>query len=106
MAGLAEEAGDGAVVVAGDFNSTPGMRQFRQLLSHGYQDAVAQSGSGLGPTYPSYEWVPPLVTIDHVLARNASATSIRAISLRDTDHRALLATIDIPLRKPAYSGNG
>ena len=101
MESLAAEAGDGAVIVAGDVNSTPDMRQFRQLLGDGYRDGVAQTGSGPGPTYPSYPWMPPLITIDHVLTRNASVSSIKTISLRNTDHYALLATIDIPLKKPS-----
>ncbi|NVN52777.1 endonuclease/exonuclease/phosphatase family protein [Mycolicibacterium hippocampi] len=77
MEGLAVEAGEGSVIVEGDFNSTPSMRQFRQLLSDGYRDAFAQTGSGPGPTYPSYPWVPPLTNIDLVLARNASVASIK-----------------------------
>lgn len=39
---LAEISGSGAVIVAGDFNSTPDMRQFRDLLTDGYRDAVEQ----------------------------------------------------------------
>lgn len=102
MESLAAEAGEGAVIVAGDFNSTPDMRQFRQLLSNGYRDSVAETGSGLGPTYPSYPWLPPLITIDHVLTRNASVSSVKTIALRATDHRALLATIEIPLDQPPH----
>ncbi len=102
MDGLAAVAADGALIVAGDFNSTPDMRQFRQLLGDGYRDAVAQRASGPGPTYPSYPWMPPLITVDHVSTRNASESSVRTISLRATDHRALLATVDIPLEKPSY----
>ncbi|WP_425294985.1 hypothetical protein [Mycolicibacterium vanbaalenii] len=37
MENLAAEAGNGAVIVAGDFNSTPDMHQFRQLLTNGYR---------------------------------------------------------------------
>ena len=48
----AEAADPGAVAVAGDFNSTPGMRQFRDLLSNGYRDAVEQTGAGYAPTLP------------------------------------------------------
>ncbi|WP_240760838.1 endonuclease/exonuclease/phosphatase family protein [Mycolicibacterium sp. CR10] len=99
---LAEITDDGAVVVAGDFNSTPDMRQFRDLLANGYRDAVEQAGTGVAPTYPSYPWFPPLITIDHVLTRNATATSIRTVELRDSDHRALLATIEI-LQNPVVS---
>ena len=96
MAGLADAAGPGAVVVAGDFNSTRDMRQFRDLLIGGYRDAVEQTGAGYAPTFPSYPLIPPLVTIDHVLTRNAGVSSIRTIDLPGSDHRALLAAVDLP----------
>ncbi|CAA0126131.1 Uncharacterised protein [Mycolicibacterium vanbaalenii] len=64
-------------------------------------DGVAQTGSGLGPTYPSYPFTLPLITIDHVVTRNASVSSLRTFSLRGTDHRALLATVQIPGKKPS-----
>lgn len=96
MAGLADAAGPVAVFVAGDFNSTPDMRQFRDLRIGGYRDAVEQTGAGYAPTFPSYPLIPPLVTIDHVLTRNAGVSSIRTIDLPGSDHRALLATVDLP----------
>lgn len=94
---LAAAAGPAAVIVAGDFNSTPDMRQFRDLLTNGYRDAVDQTGAGFGPTFPSRSWHPPLITIDHVLTRRAAASSIRTVYLRGSDHRALLATVQVPL---------
>jgi hypothetical protein len=33
------------------FKSTPGMRQFRDLLTNGYRDAVEQAGAGFAPTF-------------------------------------------------------
>lgn len=90
----------GTVIVAGDFNSTPDMRQFRDLLTNGYRDAVSSTGAGLAPTFPSNAVVPPLITIDHVLTRRAVVASVRAVSLSGTDHRALLATVRIPATKP------
>ena len=95
--GFAEAAGPAAVIVAGDFNSTPDMRQFRDLLTNGYGDAVEQTGAGFGPTFPSRTWHPPWITIDHVLTRRATATSIRTIYISGSDHRALLATVAVPL---------
>lgn len=86
----------GTVIAAGDFNSTPDMRQFRDLLTNGYRDAASSAGAGLGPTFPSSGAVPPLITIDHVLIRRAEVVSVTAVSVSDTDHRALLATIGIP----------
>jgi endonuclease/exonuclease/phosphatase (EEP) superfamily protein YafD len=94
---FAEAAGPAAVIVAGDFNSTPDMRQFRDLLTNGYRDAVEQTGAGFAPTFPSRTWHPPFITIDHVLTRQAAATSIRTVYIRGSDHRALLATVEVPL---------
>lgn len=99
---FADAAGPGTVVVAGDFNSTPDMRQFRDLLTNGYRDVVDQTGAGLAPTFPSDAWIPPLITIDHVLTRQARAASTRTIDVPGSDHRALLATVEIPI-DPAMS---
>ncbi|MCH9736624.1 MAG: endonuclease/exonuclease/phosphatase family protein [Actinomycetia bacterium] len=94
---FARAAGPAAVIIGGDFNSTPDVRQFRDLLTDGYHDAVDQTGAGFAPTYPSNTWYPPLLVIDHVLTRNAAATSIRTVDNPGSDHRALLATIKVPL---------
>jgi len=100
MAGLADAACRGAVIVGGDINSTPNMRQFRDLLSNGYRDAVEQTGAGSAPPFPSYPVFPTLVTIDHVLTRHATVSSIRTIDLPGSDHRALLATVELPRGHP------
>ncbi|ORB55105.1 endonuclease [Mycolicibacterium rhodesiae] len=94
---FARIARGGAVIIGGDYNSTPDMRQFRDLLTNGYRDAVEQSGSGFAPTFPSNRKIPPLITIDHVLTRNAAAESVRTIAVPGSDHRALLATIRVPI---------
>ncbi len=41
------------MTVGGDYNSTTDMRQFRDLLTDGYHDAVEQTGSGFAPTFPA-----------------------------------------------------
>jgi hypothetical protein len=92
-------AGRGAVIVGGDFNSTPDMRQFRDLLTDGYHDAVEQTGAGFAPTFPADTWFPPVITIDHVLTRHAVASSVSTIDIPGSDHRALLATIKVPLEQ-------
>ncbi|MDW5611088.1 endonuclease/exonuclease/phosphatase family protein [Mycolicibacterium sp. D5.8-2] len=97
LVGLAEAVGQGAVIAAGDFNSTPDMRQFRDLLVDGYHDAVRHTGAGLMPTFPSDTILPPVITIDHVLTRQANVTSIRSVDVGGSDHRALLATVDVPI---------
>lgn len=94
---IAEALGPAAIIVAGDFNSTPDMRQFRDLLTGGYLDAVEQTGAGYGPTFPSDPWLPPLITIDHVLTRHAAADAVRTVSVSGSDHRSLLAIVAVPL---------
>jgi endonuclease/exonuclease/phosphatase (EEP) superfamily protein YafD len=96
LSDVAAAAGDGAVVVGGDFNSTIDMRQFRELLTNGYRDAARQAGSGLTVTYPANKWYPPLLGIDHILTRNATAVSTSTVELPGTDHRAFLATVMVP----------
>jgi endonuclease/exonuclease/phosphatase (EEP) superfamily protein YafD len=94
---FADIGGPAAVIAVGDFNSTHDMRQFRDLLTSGYRDAVEQTGAGWSPTFPSRSSHPPLITIDHVLTRNAAASSIKTVYIPGSDHRALLATIQAPL---------
>jgi endonuclease/exonuclease/phosphatase (EEP) superfamily protein YafD len=66
------------------------------LLTNGYDDAAEQAGSGRDLTYPSNRRFPPLIGIDHVLTRNATAVTTETIEVPDTDHRALLATVMVP----------
>lgn len=93
---FAREAGAASIIIGGDYNSTPDMRQFRDLLTDGYQDSVQQLGSGFAPTFKADNWLPPLITIDHILTRNAAASSIRTAKIKGTDHRAVVATIRVP----------
>jgi len=86
----------GTVLVGGDFNSTDDHAQFRRLLTGGYHDAADQAGAGTTRSYPADRWFPPLIGIDHVLARGARATRARTVSVRGSDHRGLL--VDIVLR--------
>ena len=79
------------------------MRQFRDLLTDGYHDAVEQTGSGFAPTLPADTRFPPAITIDHALTRNAVAASIMAFELTGSDHRSPLANISVPI-VPAWSG--
>jgi len=93
---FAREAGPAAVIVGGDYNSTSNMRQFRDLLTNGYRDAAEEIGSGFGPTFKADIALPPMITIDHILTRNAAASSLRTVTITGSDHRALLATIQLP----------
>jgi endonuclease/exonuclease/phosphatase (EEP) superfamily protein YafD len=92
----ARDAGSGAVIVAGDLNSTYDMRPFRQLLDAGYRDAAEQAGAGLVRSFPSGPWPPPVFGIDHVLLHNATATQAETVTLPGSDHRGLFTVVEIP----------
>jgi endonuclease/exonuclease/phosphatase (EEP) superfamily protein YafD len=96
MDSVARKQDTGAVIVAGDFNSTMDMLPFRQLLRNGYTDAALATGRRSIATFPQMSRVPPLLGIDHVLVRNCTPTAIRAVDSPGSDHRALLAEITIP----------
>jgi endonuclease/exonuclease/phosphatase (EEP) superfamily protein YafD len=89
----ARNAGSGAVIVAGDLNSTYDMRPFRRLLDEGYRDAAEQAGAGLTRSFPATAWL----GIDHVLVRNATATSVQTVPVPGSDHRGLSTVIEIPV---------
>ena len=96
MRDVAVAAGPACVIVAGDFNSTPDMKPFRDLLRGGYRDAVEQAGAGVVPTWPGNAGVPALIAIDHVLTYQCTATSASVVKLPRSDHRGLVSTIEIP----------
>lgn len=98
---VAQQAGAGAVIVAGDLNATYDMRPFRKLLDEGYRDAAEQAGAGMTRSFPNTvpgrPWRQPMVGIDHVLLRNCVATTAGTISVPGSDHRGLVTTIEIPM---------
>jgi endonuclease/exonuclease/phosphatase (EEP) superfamily protein YafD len=93
----ARDAGSGAVIVAGDLNSTYDMRPFRRLLDEGYRDAAEQAGAGLTASFPSQPWWGPLVGIDHVLVHNCTATAAQTVPVPGSDHRGLSTVIEVPV---------
>ena len=94
---VARDAGSGAVIVAGDLNSTIDMQPFRKFLDEGYRDAGEQVGVGLTRTYPSKPWRKPMIGIDHVLVYNCAASSARTVPVPGSDHRGLATVVQIPV---------
>lgn len=86
--------GPAPVVVGGDFNATWDHARFRGLRGLGYTDSVSGGGDGWVPTWPADRRVPPLIGIDHVLARGASAVGeTSTVRVGGTDHLGVLATV-------------
>jgi endonuclease/exonuclease/phosphatase (EEP) superfamily protein YafD len=92
----AKSASEGSVIVAGDVNSTADMREFRQLLGNGYNDASEQAGAGMTATFPADVLLPPFLGIDHILTRECTATLVRTVTVPGSDHRAMVADIELP----------
>ncbi|MEU7003789.1 endonuclease/exonuclease/phosphatase family protein [Nonomuraea sp. NPDC046570] len=84
-------------VLAGDFNASLDHRAMRDLLDRGYADAADQVGKGLVPTWPNGRKIPPIITIDHVLAdRRVSVTQVEILDVPGTDHRGVFADLRLP----------
>jgi endonuclease/exonuclease/phosphatase family metal-dependent hydrolase len=84
-------------VLAGDFNATLDVSQFRELLDRGYRDAGEVAGKGLEPTFPAEGHLIPPVTIDHVLAdRRLGIVSYSVADIPGSDHRAIEAELALP----------
>jgi endonuclease/exonuclease/phosphatase (EEP) superfamily protein YafD len=90
---LREIPAGGPVIVGGDLNATPDVREFRELLRDGYRDAAAQAAAGLTRTHPSHLIIPPLLAVDHIMTRDATATALRTVEVAGSDHLALAAGV-------------
>ncbi|KAA0917411.1 endonuclease/exonuclease/phosphatase family protein [Dietzia sp. ANT_WB102] len=89
--------GPAPVVVGGDFNATWDHVRFRDLRSLGYTDSVAGGSDGWVPTWPAGRRIPPLIGIDHVLARGAvTVGETDTVEVGRTDHLGVLATVLLP----------
>jgi endonuclease/exonuclease/phosphatase (EEP) superfamily protein YafD len=95
---------DGRQVVAGDFNASRDHRPFRDLLAAGFLDCAdaARRRPWPGFTWPAGRWIPPVMRLDHVLVSRGSATvgASRVIEVPGTDHRGVLAVIQLTFRPP------
>jgi len=95
---------DGPQVVAGDFNASRDHRPFRDLLAAGFLDCAdaARRRPWPGFTWPVGRGIPPVVRLDHVLVSRGSATvrESRIIRVPGTDHRGVLAVIQLTFRPP------
>lgn len=94
LARLAEivSSTDRAVIVAGDFNSTPWSPHFRDLLGRaGLRNAA--DGQGYIATWPRWFW-PAQIPIDHVLLKGPCAvTALRRGPALGSDHYPIIADL-------------
>jgi endonuclease/exonuclease/phosphatase (EEP) superfamily protein YafD len=98
-------AADGPQIVAGDFNASRDHQPFRDLLASGFADSAdaARSRPWPGYTWPVRRTMPPIMRLDHVLVSSDLAAAVREariVRIPGTDHRAVLAVIELD-RAPA-----
>lgn len=100
LARFAEET-PGPLVLAGDFNATPGHRPYRDLLRRGtFDDAV-----GAVPTFPSGDAslapcgvdlpTGPVLALDHVLVRGLESVGAQVGVGEGSDHLPVLADLRV-----------
>jgi endonuclease/exonuclease/phosphatase (EEP) superfamily protein YafD len=96
----------GAQVVAGDFNASRDHQPFRELLAAGFLDCAdaARSRPWPGYTWPVRRTIPPIMRLDHILVSRAAAAAVseaRIVRIPGTDHRAVLAVVELDGTPPA-----
>lgn len=85
-----------APIVAGDFNATADNGLFRAALG-GCRSAADGSGLGLVGTFPARFRPWAGIHIDHVLVpEGATTTGFAILPVAGSDHRAVLATVNLP----------
>lgn len=94
LSALPSASPDVVRVLAGDFNASLDHRNLRDLLARGYVDAADQVGKGLVPTWPNGRRLPPMITIDHVLAdQRVAVAAVEILDVPGTDHRGVYAEL-------------
>jgi endonuclease/exonuclease/phosphatase family metal-dependent hydrolase len=91
---FAAEPVDGPYVLAGDLNAEPGWDEIATLTGEGLVSAQDAVGDPAALTSPA---VTPRYRVDWVFSTpDAPATSFEVLDVVDSDHRPLLATLDLP----------
>ncbi len=87
-------AGEGPLVVVGDFNSSPAWPAYRRIADH-LVDGPAAAGTGAR----TWRWAdrgPYALRIDHAFVRGVTVASSRTVRVPGADHRALVADVRFP----------
>lgn len=79
------------VIVAGDFNTATTDTNF-STLSPPLEDSRVEAGGGFGFTWPARF---PVTRLDHVLYRGFEATSDEVLGRGSSDHRAVVAGLNL-----------
>ncbi|MCU1671917.1 MAG: endonuclease/exonuclease/phosphatase [Frankiales bacterium] len=96
----ARQEGRQPTVLLGDFNASVHHRPLRGLLGDRWRDAASLAGAGLVRTWGPALGAPALLDPDHVLVdRGMSVDAYATAAIRNSDHRAVVATVVLPTRR-------
>ncbi|MGP7960526.1 endonuclease/exonuclease/phosphatase family protein [Sanguibacter sp. A247] len=88
----ADIASSPAVVIAGDLNSEPGWAEIEHVTSRGFTSAQEAAGDPSALTFPAWD---PEVRIDWIFGRGVTFTDVQVMPDDGSDHRGILATLDL-----------
>jgi len=79
-------------IMMGDFNAGRDQQAFRTLMGSRWRDAPEYAGSGFTPTWNWWTFLPPVLSLDHVLiSRQFGATRTATFRAPGSDHHGLIA---------------
>lgn len=79
-------------VVVGDMNASPAWPAYRKLAGW-LTDGVREAGEAKR-TWGPWWWFPRLLRIDHVLTSGVRVAAVRRVTVRGSDHSALVVDLD------------
>jgi endonuclease/exonuclease/phosphatase (EEP) superfamily protein YafD len=91
-------AGDGPLVVAGDFNASPRWPAYRRTaraLTDLVADHAARAGIDTEPTWAWRPGLPRVLRIDHVFGAGVRATGTSVERIVGTDHAAVIVDLEV-----------
>lgn len=101
---LARAAGfGGPLLVGGDFNRPRADAACHRLLRTVLSDAARQSGRAHEPTFPALR---PFLRLDYLYLRGFVAHEVTVVPSSASDHRAVLATIELATDASADQNRG
>ncbi len=94
LIGEAASRGSSPTLVIGDFNASYWHPAFRRLLRRGLTDAHMANGDGWSTSWPTDQFVPPFVRLDHALTGNGLvSTSVDNFRVPGSDHTGFVVTV-------------
>ena len=81
-------------LIIGDFNASYWHPSFRDLLGEGFTNAHTAHGRGFSTSWPTDEWFPAFVRLDHALTGNGLvSTGVEDFNVPGSDHRGFVVSV-------------